>query len=340
MTKTPPGPHEPVPSNRPATDSTRTGSRGSGSGSGVSIVIPTRGSSGRLAGGKVRWVDHALEGLIDTTDDLKPEIILVVDTDTSLDYVDPWQKRLGDQLTVVRTPPPFNFSHKVNQGVLTSRSEFVLLYNDDTYPITPDWLPKLLELAARPEVGAVGAQLLLEDGSIQHVGHAYAHGGVFHFDAGQRLEETPADRNRRDRQVSGVTAACLLQRRSVWQELDGLDESLPNNFNDVDYCVRIRRAGYQILQCNSVQLFHYETQTRESGAEGWEVSEIERRLGELMQSEDQFTPGVALVLGDRPKNRWSTIASRLRRRWDRAVNRSDQERRPDDAEPDRRTSSP
>ena len=278
----------------------------------VSIVIPTRGSKGKVGGARVRWVDNAIQGILASSANLTFEIVLVVDSDVSLSYVEPWRSRLGSRLVIVPTPPPFNFSRKVNLGVRQAKGEFILLLNDDVYPISADWLERMVGIAAKQEVGAVGAQLLYEDRTIQHVGHAYAHGEVFHFDAGKALNQTPSSRNMSDRRVSGVTAACLLQRRDVWERLGGLDESLPNNFNDVDYCNRLDLFGYQIVQCNTIQLFHYETQTRNHGAEAWEVQEIERRLGSRMVGPDEHTPGVFSAAAKPRQRLLSAMAGRFR----------------------------
>jgi GT2 family glycosyltransferase len=278
----------------------------------VSIVIPTRGSKGKVGGREVRWVDNAIRGILENTRGLAPEIVLVVDSDVPLDYLEPWRSRLGPRLVVVPTPPPFNFSRKINQGVRQGSGEFILFYNDDVFPISPDWLEHMLGFAAQPEVGAVGAQLLYEDRTIQHVGHAYAHGEVFHFDAGKEVVQTPGSRNTSDRRVSGVTAACLLQRRVVWDQLGGLDESLPNNFNDVDYCDRLDRHHYQIVQCNTIQLFHYETQTRRHGAEAWEVNEIARRLGPRMAGPDEYTVDILNVASEPRRRPFSALLRHLR----------------------------
>lgn len=256
----------------------------------ASIVIPTRGSSGRVSLRRRRWIDLALAGILERTEDFTPEIVLVVDNDTSLDYVEPWKTRLGDRLVVVETPPPFNFSLKINRGVEASKGELIVLYNDDASPIGKDWLALMADYAMQPDVGAVGAQLLYADGTIQHVGQAFSYGDVFHFDAGNAVPADPQDRNRIDRQVSGVTAACLMQRREIFEELGGLDEDLPVNFNDVDYCARIGLAGYRIIQCNAAQLYHYESKTRGNAVEPWEVIRIRETYGDLFAGPDPFTP--------------------------------------------------
>jgi GT2 family glycosyltransferase len=126
-------------------------------------------------------------------------------------------------------------------------------------------------------VGAVGAQLLFPDGSLQHAGHAYYKLGAHHpyyltRDFSQHFGDLILDR-----EISGVTAACLMQRKSIWKEVGGFTNQLPSNYNDVDFCLKIREAGHSILLMNSVVAKHYESTTRDPELQDWEVKFIRNR---------------------------------------------------------------
>lgn len=278
----------------------------------VSIVIPTRGSSGEVRGRSRRLIDHCLERLepVLAGDELDIDVVLVVDTDTARGYADQWARRLGDRLTIVGTDPPFNFSHKINAGVAAARGELVCLLNDDIEPITPSWLTEMVALACESDVGAVGALLLYEDGTVQHAGHVMGGNGVHLVDAGRRPEDGPRRRNRCDRDVSGVSAACLVQRKTVWQQLGGLDPAFPVSFNDVDYSERIRTAGLRVVQCNAARLYHFESRTRASGAQPQEVQLLRSRWGAAMVGPDPYTTWEP---ADSPAVRFPVLRYRARR---------------------------
>ncbi len=279
----------------------------------VSIVIPTRGGSARIGGRRRRLIDVTMRSFIDSTVGLRPEFVLVVDTDVPDDYVRPWRVELGDRLRVVPTPPPFNFSAKVNAGVAASAGEVVAIMNDDMSAITDSWLDNLVAAACEPDVGAVGAMLLLESGDIQHAGHHYTATGPYLLDVGRPLGPGPRDRNSCDRDVTGVTAACLVQRKDVWAQVGGLSEDFPVSFNDVDYCERIAAAAYRIVQCNSSRLFHYESRTRKRGATEGEIELFVQRLGHRL-APDALTP-----YEPPPKPHWREQAAyrwgKLRSSW-------------------------
>lgn len=260
----------------------------------VSIIIPTRGSMGARGDRNRRFLDLCLESLAATTGELEPQIVLVVDDDTDTSYAEKWRGRFGGRLVVLPYTPPFNFPDKLALGVAGSDGEIVVFLNDDVEALADGWLQELVALAAEDRVGAVGAMLLYEDGTIQHAGHCYGADGVHLVDLDGDPGTTARARSLVDRDVTGVSAACLAQRREVWTELAGMDRELPSSFNDVEYCHRIRSAGYRIVQCNSARLTHGESQTRTEGAEPWEVERLRSRIGaDTMREDDPLTPCAA-----------------------------------------------
>ena len=164
----------------------------------------------------------------------------------------------------IHDPRPFNFSALINVGRKAASGSVIVLFNDDIKAIDDDWLQELVCLAKRPRIGCVGALLLYADDAVQHagmvlgihgsVGHAFRHVpiGTFH----------PYELLRHRREVSAVTGACLAVRSKVFDELGGLDETLPVTLNDVDFCLRAREKGYRTIFTPHARLYHFESQTR------------------------------------------------------------------------------
>lgn len=254
----------------------------------ISVIIPTRGSWNRAGAKPQRFLDQCLASLQQQELDL--EIVLVVDDDTDTAYAEAWSDAFA-RFVIVHYSPPFNFSEKIRRGVERSTGQILVILNDDVTALDPGWLEQMVAVALESDVGAVGALLLYEDGTVQHAGHRYGEGGVHLIDVGKEVASGPRGRNGVDRDVTGVTAACLVQRRSVWDEVGGLDVRLPISFNDVEYCHRILAAGFRIVQCNSVRLQHAESKTRRAGAEPWEVELLRELVGaQTLETEDPLTP--------------------------------------------------
>ncbi len=159
---------------------------------------------------------------------------------------------------------PFNFSRINNYAVAHSSGEYVLLLNNDTEVITPDWLEAMVEQAQRPSIGAVGAKLLYDDGTVQHAGVMIGIGGVagHSHKYAQRDEPGYFATLQTTNNFSAITAACLMVRRAVFEEVGGFDESLAIAFNDVDFCLRVRDAGYRNVYLPHVELYHHESKSR------------------------------------------------------------------------------
>jgi len=158
----------------------------------------------------------------------------------------------------------FNFSEVNNYGVDHASGEVLLFLNNDTEVINNDWLERMLEHTLRPEVGATGAKLYYPDGTIQHAGIIIGMGGV----AGHSHQYYPSEsfgyfgRPKIIQNVSGVTGACMMLRKSVFQEVGGFDERFALAFNDVDLCLKIREKGYLIVWTPFAELQHCESKSR------------------------------------------------------------------------------
>ena len=222
---------------------------------------------------------------------------------------------------------PFNYSAINNSAVSLVDTPYVVLLNDDITVITPDWVEAMLEHAQRPEVGVVGAKLLYPDRSIQHAGvimgpyqncgHAFRH---FSEDDPGYFSLARIIRN-----CSAVTFACAMMRRSVFDEVGGLDaENLAVAYNDVDMCLRIRERGYWVVYTPYAVLFHHESATRNMHSNPGEAEYMRATL----ERRDPPRP----LLQSQPDSRSGRLLAELRCPDRRGTARPDR-RRPVDRPP-------
>ncbi|MER3416009.1 MAG: hypothetical protein C4297_07335 [Gemmataceae bacterium] len=229
-------------------------------GKGVSVVIPT---AGRLVAPGEAFVTRCVASVRRSTAWSPLEIVVVDNGD-----LDPGTRAALDDLGVQRITyrGPAHVARKINAGADRARGDFLLLLNDDVEALHPGWLEALLEYAAQPGVGAVGARLVFPDGRLQHIGvHLYADGpGHPYYRApgdvpGYRaLTVTP-------RNCIAVTGACLLTPRHLFLELGGFSEQFPIHYNDVDYCLRLHARGYRIVYTPYAELVHHEGVSKGNG---------------------------------------------------------------------------
>ena len=237
------------------------------------------------------------------------EIIIIENNSTeeeTFSYYAEIQK--DNRIRVVTWNGEFNFSAINNFGAQYAKGEYILLLNNDIEVITPDWLEQMLMFAQREDVGAVGAMLYYPDDTIQHAGVVLGIGGV----AGHSHKCFP--RNHRGymfrltlaQNYSCVTAACTLMRRKVWDEVGGLDEAFKVAFNDVDLCMRIRKAGYLVVWTPFAELYHYESKSRgledtpekQARFDG-EVARFQSRwAAELEAGDPYYNPNLTLTRED------------------------------------------
>lgn len=169
-----------------------------------------------------------------------------------------------DNVVVVRVDSPFNFSFINNCAAKDAKGEFLVLMNNDTEVITPDWLEQMTGYAQNEHTGSVGAKLCYEDGTIQHGGVIIGKGGAAAH-RWYRCEKNVPDylyTLSAPNDVGCVTAACMMTSRKCWEEMNGLNEELSVQYNDVDYGLRLLEAGYFNVFLPSVELYHYESKSR------------------------------------------------------------------------------
>jgi glycosyltransferase involved in cell wall biosynthesis len=233
----------------------------------VSIIIPTVGTVSREVGGRtIDLLANTVRSIAERTEYPHYQIVYVHDrplraeTAAVLDAT-------GVDLRAIPYDRPFNWSDKMNVGAAAASGEHLLALNDDVEVIDGDWLSALLEFSQQAAVGAVGAKLLFPDGSIQHAGVVVDAGTPRH----------PYHGLPRDRQVgvadldavrnySAVTGACLMTRADVFREVGGFAPTFPVNYNDVDYCLKVRARGYRVVFTPHARLYHYESVSRAGAA--------------------------------------------------------------------------
>ena len=165
---------------------------------------------------------------------------------------------------VVYWDGPFNFSAINNFGAKYARGEYFLLLNNDTEIINPDCLEELLGYCMRSDVGGVGARLYYEDDTIQHAGVVIGFGGI----AGHCFVMQPRGTTGYCHRIicaqdySAVTAACMMVKKEAFEKVGGLSEDLAVAFNDIDFCLKLRKAGYLIVYNPYAELYHYESKSR------------------------------------------------------------------------------
>ncbi len=255
----------------------------------VSVVIPTRGSSGYVWGEKRCFVVEAVRSLLDHTNHALLEIVVVYDSSTPAGVLDTLGEIVGPELVLVEYTAPFNFSEKCNAGYLASRGDVVVMLNDDIEVVSEEFLEQLVAPLEEPDVGMTGARLLFPDNTIQHAGHAYYDSHLRHPFLGTPDEEVGyLGVLGVNREVSGLTAACVALRREVFEQVGGFSELLPANFNDVDLSLKVLTSGYRNVWLADVVAYHFESRTREPVVHLWEAQLIYDRWD--VTGRDRYLP--------------------------------------------------
>lgn len=213
-----------------------------------------------------------------------------------------------DNVRVLYYKEDFNYSRINNFGAKEANGEYVLLLNNDTEMIEPDSIKEMLDVCMRPDVGIVGAKLIFEDNTIQHAGVIIGFGGVAgHAFIGQDRDDNGYfSRIISVQDLSAVTAACLMVRRSVFDEVEGLNEEFKVAFNDIDFCLKVRKAGYLVVYNPYAQFYHYESKSRGQEDSADKVARFQQeiglfgeRWGELLEHGDPYyNPNLTLDKAD------------------------------------------
>jgi GT2 family glycosyltransferase len=242
---------------------------------------------------------RCVSGLLHQTDyhNLK---VIIVDNDSTQSATHEYFRSLKHDCRVQILPYPgsFNFAAIQNSAVRTTDAELLALVNNDIEIIHPNWLGEMVSLALRAQIGVVGAKLIYPDERIQHAGVImglsgaadHIHRGLPRFASGQYgLLDLVQN-------VSAVTAACMVLRRSIYDQVGGMDESFAINFNDIDLCLRIGKEGYDIVWTPRAELYHWESLTRGRNQDGFgqELELLKSRWISCIEADPFYNPNLAL----------------------------------------------
>lgn len=267
----------------------------------ISIIIPNKDH--------IEDLDKCLSSIYSKSTYGNFEIIIVENNSTDPETFAYYDKiRNYKNLRIAYWEKEFNYSAINNFGADLAQGEYLLLLNNDIEVITPDWLEEMVMFAQRGDVGAVGAKLYYPDDTVQHAGVILGVGGVGgHAHKGfGRDEYGYMTRAQIAQNLTACTAACLMIPASVYREVGGLDEGYAVAFNDVDLCMKIRRAGYLIVFTPFAELYHHESKSR--GSENTpekvarfnsEVARFEERWGaQLEKGDPYYNPNLTLERED------------------------------------------
>ena len=256
----------------------------------ASIIIPTKDAPEIL--------ERCLKGISEQSSYPEFEVILV-DNGTT----DARSLRLMEQYPVRRIifPDPFNFSRANNQGAAAARGDYLVFLNNDTEILSEDWLEQLIYYAEQPDVGAAGALLLYEDRTVQHAGVALGMRGT----ADHTMRGFPigvdgyAGSLVCAREVSALTAACLMIRKPLFEQIGGFNEHFFTAYQDVDLCLRLRDRGLRLICTPRAQIIHHESVSRRDG-----YDMVDRTLfldqweGVIERGDPYYNPNLDLERGD------------------------------------------
>ena len=244
----------------------------------VSIVIPTAGQARDVRYEPTVLVSHCLRSIVATSTYENYELVVVVDSPADPALLEELREIGGERLRLVDYERPFSYSDKINAGAAAARGEHLLLLNDDIEVATPDWIERMVMYSELEEIGAVGGRLVLEDGRLQHVGVRFQGGLPGHPYWGFRGNfRGYANGVRVAQNCLAVTGACLMTRRALFEDVGGLSDDFPINYNDVDYCLRLQRLGKRVVYDPDLAMIHFESSSRSSAVETWEKRLFEER---------------------------------------------------------------
>lgn len=247
----------------------------------ISVIIPNKDHTDDL--------DICLKSLYEKSSYKNFEVIIVENNSTekeTFEYYEALTQKHGN-IKIVKWEGNFNYSAINNFGVSYAKGEYILLLNNDVEIINGSCLEEMLMFAQRKDVGAVGAKLYYSDDTVQHAGvilglggtagHAHKHFGRSH--PGYMARASIAQN------LTACTAACLMMRRDVFDEVGGLDESFEVAFNDVDLCMKIRKKGYLVVFTPYAELYHYESKSRGNDST---PEKLERFRGEIDRFKEKW----------------------------------------------------
>jgi O-antigen biosynthesis protein len=262
----------------------------------TTIIIPTRN--------RRHLLQSCIESIRPAVNDQNAEVIVVDNDSTDPDTLTYLAEINGRVATVLRVPGPFNFARLNNVAAQTANGEVLCLLNNDTKALGDDWLRDMLSRLVDKDVGAVGALLVWPSSVVQHGGIVLGPGFMATHAFNDRIDGDPGygELLRVAHECSAVTAACLVTRRGDYTQVGGMDEvRFPVNFNDVDYCLKLRAHGKRVVFTPHAKLVHLESASR--GADGKpdskgrferELQNLRAKWGTVLGADPYYSPVLSL----------------------------------------------
>lgn len=266
----------------------------------VSIIIPTRD--------RLDLLKPCVESILEKTSYSNFEIVIVDNDSTEESTLRYFDSITGPNIRILKICGPFNFNALNNAAIKSVSTEIVCLMNNDITVISEGWLEELVSHALRIEVGIVGPKLLFPHDHVQHAGVILGIGTVaseafkgIHKDDDGYIHRACLTGN-----FSALTAACMLFRKNIWQEIGCLDEvNTPNAFGDIDFCLRAREAGYRCVFTPHAQLYHHESASRGSDLDHDKieafkaaVSYMKKRWHHSIENDPYYNPNLTFDRAD------------------------------------------
>ncbi len=249
----------------------------------VSIIIPSRNQP--------KLIRQLLHGLLSRTLHRNLEIVIVDNQSTDPSVFAYYSELKAEaRVRVIEYAKPFNYSAACNRGAAVANGEYLLFLNNDIEIVHENWLDELLGWGEQPDVGIAGGHLLYPDGRTQHAGVVL---GLYElaghvFSLANPETSSPFGMAEWTRNVSAVTGACQLMRRSTFQSLGGYDETYTLVYSDLDLCLRIHQLGLRVVYAPSCRLIHHECATREPGNNKADTLKFAEILRQYKISEDPY----------------------------------------------------
>jgi len=269
----------------------------------ISIIVPTAGRTRDLGDRVIDLLANCLGSVVEKTTYENYEIV-IGDDGKLPDTTEAFLKTLDVPITRVSFPHQadgFNYGRKLNFIAKHGRGQHFILFNDDTEVISGEWMEAMLEYSQQEAIGAVGAKLWFGDGRLQHCGMVVGVNGMvahaFHGHPGS----TPGYGYSAQivRNYSSVTGACLMTRRELFERFGGFDDRFQFDFNDVNYCLKARQAGYRVVFTPYAQLYHLEMATW--GSRPWhpeEVSYMLKTWADVYERDPYYNPNLTRAHAD------------------------------------------
>ncbi|WP_286930959.1 MULTISPECIES: glycosyltransferase family 2 protein [Aeromicrobium] len=262
----------------------------------TSIIIPTIGTSGEVWGAHRNLVTETVRTVAEHTRHTDLEFVIVYDRPTPeqvLEELRALRESHGLRIRLVVFTEKFNFSAKCNVGAAYAAGDVLVFLNDDMAARSDEVIETLIAPLREPGVGATGAKLFFEDGTVQHGGVRFG-SGFLSDPYRTAAEDAPGELGELqvNREVTALTGACVAVRRDVFEAVGGFSERFPMNFNDVDFGLKTSRAGLRSLWLHEVRLWHFESVTRDNAVRPWEFARLENRWGRRKAVRERYSNNV------------------------------------------------